>query len=146
MSRSFMRHGQRLMRPQVDAAAHALGVMRQLLGTHDQRFGARRVSELEQENQQLQQELATRAAHVQSLTVDLAVQAAAGAAHQAALARSKEVNEELRGKLKRARLKGARQSDALMKLKTALSTLRATVPTLRQRNSSVIEFLFVSTG
>ena len=40
--------------PQVDAAAHALGVMRQLLETHDQRFGAhaRRVSELEQENQQ----------------------------------------------------------------------------------------------
>jgi hypothetical protein len=83
------------------------------------------VNELEQENQQLQQELATRAAHVQSLTVDLAVQAAAGAAHQAALARSKEVNEELRGKLKRARLKGARQSDALMKLKTALACVNA---------------------
>ena len=81
--------------PQVDAAAHALGVMRQLLGTHDQRFGARRVRELEQENQQLQQELATHAAHERSLTVDLAVQAA----HQAALARSNEVNGELRGKL-----------------------------------------------
>ena len=95
--------------PQVDAAVHALGVMRQLLETHDQRFGAhaRRVSELEQENQQLQQELATRAAHERSLTVDLALQAAAGAAQQAALARSNEVNDELRGKLKRARWKGA---------------------------------------
>ena len=113
--------------PQVDAAAHALGVMRQLLETHDQRFGAhaRRVSELEQENQQLQQELATRAAHERSLTVDLALQAAAGAAQQAALARSNEVNDELRGKLKRARLKGARQSDALKKMKRALADVNA---------------------
>ena len=113
--------------PQVDAAAHALGVMRQLLETHDQRFGAhaRRVSELEQENQQLQQELATRAAHERSLTVDLAVPAAAGAAHQAALARSNAVNDELRGKLKRARWKGARQSDALKKMKTALADVNA---------------------
>ena len=111
--------------PQVDAAAHALGVMSQLLGTHDQRFGARRVRELEQENQQLQQELATHAAHERSLTVDLAVQAAAGAAHQAALARSNEVNDELRGKLMLARWKGARQSDALKKMKTALADVNA---------------------
>ena len=113
--------------PQVDAAAHALGVMRQLLETHDQRFGAhaRRVSELEQDNQQLRQELATRAAHERSLTVDLALQAAAGAAQQAALARSNEVNDELRGKLKRAHLKGARQSDALKKMKTALACVNA---------------------
>jgi hypothetical protein len=113
--------------PQVDAAAHALGVMRQLLETHDQRFGAhaRRVSELEQENQQLRQELATRAAHERSLTVDLALQAAAGAAQQATLARSNEVNDELRGKLKRARWKGARQSDALKKMKRALADVNA---------------------
>jgi hypothetical protein len=111
--------------PQVDAPAHALGVMRQLLVTYDQRFNTRRVNELEQENQQMRQELVARAAHERSLTVDLAVQAAAGAAHQAALARSNEVNDELRGKLKRARLKGARQSDALMKMKAALANVNA---------------------